>query len=592
MEKVIDRFEHLFRLRLESWTPLKSGLHDYFPQHEIDCLDRAERTFQISRRKIIFLSFENRLVELGGLAAVTRHLPQALVEAGEQVIMLSPLHSTERARAALENGELEECFPLTDFHLCAYSGKIRCYKDLKQKIPTYYLNIEKQFTAGENPYGYFEPEFLLLDSLVFSAGVPFALNKLGITKDIILHANDWETAPVAVTSKYAVISGLLEQARTILTLHNSFDSEIRKRRKQMFFGREIPGGTVLQCSIPLLNGPLTTGSSAFAYELRNDPIQRGVFVNHLQACFSRNPPLGIENGIFGNNSGPFKEIVLKNKKQKAFKDLISEKAKYRKQLLGELINSDDTRIIGRFKFPKDDSSIPVFVMLGRLDLTQKGFDVIFHAFERLPRGSAKLLFCPSSNNSPENLVFFREMEKRCSGDIVILPFRITDAQYTLFLRGASFLVMPSFYEPFGSATEAFLNGTPVLARATGGLFTQINPLNDMKIPPAYKSIIHFDRSLFPPNGILFREEAENENQEKQWGDLSGLTPEMRISNPVYSAMVKSAHDALGIAIDTYSDSHKYVSLVFNGLKQVDGFSWKTAAGKYKKVYDAVSSRGA
>ena len=39
--------------------------------------------------------------------------------------------------------------------------------------------------------------------------------------------------------------------------------------------------------------------------------------------------------------------------------------------------------------------------------------------------------------------------------------------------GATFAVMPSFYEPFGAATEAYLAGTPVIARATGGLTGQV-----------------------------------------------------------------------------------------------------------------------
>jgi glycogen synthase len=592
MKKENDRFEHVFRLRLESWVPLRSSLYDYFSQNEIDCLERSARTFNISRRRIIYLSFENRLVQFGGLTAVNRFLPDALVSAGEQVIVLSPFHASVAAKRALEENELEECFPFTVFHLCAYTGKIRCLRDRRQNIPTYYLDVEKQFTAGENPYSYPEPEFLLLDSLVFAAAVPFVLNKLGIKENLIIHCHDWETAPVAVTSRFAVISGLLEHARTVLTLHNSYDAAIGKRHKLMFFGKQIPGDTVLQCSLPMLSGPLTTVSTVFAHELCHDPLQRGVFVNHLQSLFSKNPPIGIENGVFGSGRGPFEQSLLKKDKKQIFADLASKKEMYRGLLREELSRMMACPgSIGKLELSENDRRTPVFVMLGRLDLMQKGFDVVFHAFKRLPEGKARLIFCPSSGSNPENLSFFKETAEERKGEIVLFPFRITNEQYALFLRGASFFIMPSFYEPFGSVTEAFLNGTPVLARATGGLWAQVNSLNDIEIPQEYSSFLHFDNSSHPPAGILFREKNVGEDAERHWWDLVGLPPEERISNPVFSSMVDSFYSALGMAIDAFSRTQQYISLIYNGLREVEMFSWADTAEKYRKVYDTVSYRG-
>ena len=39
--------------------------------------------------------------------------------------------------------------------------------------------------------------------------------------------------------------------------------------------------------------------------------------------------------------------------------------------------------------------------------------------------------------------------------------------------GSTFGVMPSIYEPFGSAIEFLTRGTPVVARKTGGLVNQV-----------------------------------------------------------------------------------------------------------------------
>ena len=280
-----------------------------------------------------------------------------------------------------------------------------------------------------------------------------------------------------------MISGLLEHARTVLTLHNSYDAAIGKRHKLMFFGKQIPGDTVLQCSLPMLSGPLTTVSTVFAHELCHDPLQRGVFVNHLQNLFSKNPPIGIENGVFGSGRGPFEQSLLKKGKKQIFADLASKKEMHRGLLREELSRMmAHPGSIGNLELSENDRRTPVFVMLGRLDLMQKGYDVVFHAFKRLPKGKARLIFCPSSGSNPENLSFFKAAAEERKGEIVIFPFRITNEQYALFLRGSSFFIMPSFYEPFGSVTEAFLNGTPVLARATGGSGVRLIRLMILKFP--------------------------------------------------------------------------------------------------------------
>lgn len=591
MNNNLGAFDHIFQTKVDSWVLIWKKYHEIFSQREIDQLQRSERVFKASERTIAFLSFENSYASLGGLAAVARLLPKWLNTLGERVVFLTPFHGASKAvLRARDNGTLKLKFSKVVFHLCNYEGVLNCYEDTSTDTPTYHLEVEGQFNAGDNPYLYEDPEKLLLDSLVFSAAVPVALNKLNINSNVILHANDWETAPVAITSKYAVISSLLNQARTVLTLHNSFDSGLPDKFKQMFFNKSIPGDTVLQCSLPLLNGPLTTVSTPFAHELRHDPLQRGIFTDHLQHVFSLNPPIGIENGMFGEPSSPFSASAITRAIKQNFSSILGQKKHLRELFIEQLNNATDSGIIGKLKIGKEQQ-VPLYFMSGRLDIMQKGFDVIFHAFERLPRGSAKLFFCPSSATNSEDLNFFEQFTTRCDGDITIWPFRISQAQYTSFLQGSSFLIMPSFYEPFGAATEGLIHGVPVLARGTGGLWVQVNPYEGINIPQMYGNMFSTKTKQEFPTGILYRENYPDELAALKWRELLDLSLKKRTENELYKSMVDAAYDALNRSLQIFADSEQYGKMILNGTEAVKSFSWEKAVYKYRKIYDIASNRG-
>ncbi len=592
MENQPGEYDHIFQTKVDSWVSLSNALHEFFTQKEIDSLKLAEKTFDSEKRTIVFLSFENKFASLGGLAAVADHLPVWLLKSKERVLFFTPFHSkNNRMKDALKKGILVPCFQNASFNLCNYSGILTCYREINSIVPSYYLEIKERFFAGENPYGYVDKNELLLDSLAFSAAVPFALKQLGVTSNLLFHAHDWETAPIAITSKLAVISAVLEHARTILTLHNSFDTGLPSKYKTLFFGKNIQGETILQCTLPLLNGPLTTVSTPFAHELRHDPLQKGVFTDHLQVVFSRNPPIGVENGMFGEPCPPFSDEAISEAKRGDLNLLIGQKEAQRVQFFEELHKFNDSRIVGSIKITAKSSKAPIFFMSGRLDFMQKGFDVIFHAFERLPRGKAKLFFCPSSRNDNSGLDFFIDFANRCKGDIIIVPFRITREQYNTILKGASFLVMPSFYEPFGAATEGLMNGTPVIARGTGGLWIQVNPAEELYVPSLYGNILNLEKRMGQPTGLLYREDYPDSVAEKSWRNLLNLTPDKRISNPLYKAMVNSAFNALEMAIKTFSTPMFYGSMIYNGIESIHQFSWERAVQKYQKVYDAACFRG-
>ena len=61
---------------------------------ETELRELARRRAAIGPRTVAFLSYENPWGTSGGIAAVARMLPRELAAAGEQVVRISPLHSS------------------------------------------------------------------------------------------------------------------------------------------------------------------------------------------------------------------------------------------------------------------------------------------------------------------------------------------------------------------------------------------------------------------------------------------------------------------------------------------------------------------
>ncbi len=592
MSAMHDSFNYLFNTRLDAWTPIRNAVYKFFSQNEIEYLDRDGRTFNYEKSIIIILSFENRLVQVGGLGAVMRHLPEALKKEKENVLLFTPLHRGNSAvREAIDKGDLKVRLRGVELRICNYKTVIGCFEEKGVQVPTFHIDIEGRFLGCDNPYSYEDCEELLFDSLAFCAAVPRILQHLGYTSNVIINAHDWECAPIALFARLAVLSGILQKAKTMLTLNNSFDSPFPGEFKRLFFNRFLDGETVLQSMIPFSHGPIITVSTPYAYELRHDLLQQGFFVDHLQNIFSINPPIGIENGSLGKKSTPFSAKEMMDAEKGDYEPILKRKQAWRTRAMKILLDEKWNRSYGTFRKEfVNNLSIPLFFMSGRLDLMQKGYDAVFYAFRRLEKDRALLLFSPTPCKGNEDLSFFLEIADECKGNIIIWPFFIPAAHYRILLRGASFLIMPSFYEPFGSAGEGLINGTPVIARATGGLLSQLQPGKEYSIPPQYNKIIP-EYCSTKKNAILFREIYPDDDEKKQWRTMLRFSLRQRIENPLYCAIVDSVYHALSEAINVFHNPDTYGSMIYNGVRSKGGFSWKETAEKYHKVFKAVSVRG-
>lgn len=569
--KALD--ETLFSARVAAFRKASSG-------KECTCSERG------ALRTVVILSFENRYAMAGGLGTVMEYLPGALQDAGERVIMITPFHERlSSMRQAHRRGAFSCRFHRLQMSAGTGALPVSCFEEKQSLIPTYYIAIDGCFQGEQSPYACTDSGALVRDSLSFCAAIPFVCAQLGITDRILFHLHDWETAAAALSVQNAERDGILRQARPVLTLHNSFDAFVGRQAYRDYLGIDQGDTTIIRAVLDRCTLPVTTVSSCFSVELTNDPLQTGVFAPHLQEALRRSLPIGIENGIFGS-AEPAESIVRRGRTKDVMRN---QKAALRSELLRRMTNHRSGECVGRFR----GGSGPVFFLSGRMDLGQKGFDLAFRAFERLPRNCAKLLFSPSPGSVASGdrqwqhaLEYFERFTSRCKGDIEIWPFRLPYEQYRVFLEGSDFLVMPSFYEPFGAATEGMLSGTPVIARATGGLIQQVAPLQSPHLPLYYPSAIQDLWSATGPSGLLFREQ-QHAGDKAEWNAIISADLAGRTGIPLYERMVTEFEKAFRAAISVYANPETYFGLIHAGYTRAGLFDWVKASGRYRNVFDLV-----
>jgi glycogen synthase len=569
-------------------------------------------------RTIVFVSFETGFAPSGGLGAVMKLLPREMAKR-ERCYVVAP-HFAKITGAV---PQVASC------HVPLQGGQVPVgiHHATAAGVDTYLLSAEGFFTAAVDPYvnprdphapvdpyvNPIVPEKLIEDALFFSAAVPPALEALAEVgllpkSDLILHLQDWETACVAQAVRRWAI---LERAACILTLHNPYDRYLgpadSPRVRDLISTLSLTHDNVLAQMIPLTDGPVSTVSQNFAEELTLDPLHTQVFARHLQHLLVGQGVVGIDNGLFGEARFPFSEKAEEQARTGDWRGLQQEKWARRGKLGAVLAAYQQELARAGSSADEDwgedldllDPGLPVFLILGRDDPRQKGYDVVAEAIRRIPQGRARYVFTPMPGDEGLlGLGFLQRLAQERPGEVRVFPFRLAPAPFEALKEGSSFMVMGSLYEPFGAATEAYLAGMPVVARATGGLAQQVAPWPSPALSrEGWRLAAPFHGPLAEPTGFLYREPAVPDAV-GDWQHLvacaywqipvKGDRIEDRRGVPLFEAMVQRAAWALQDAIDLYQrDQLGYARMIFHGTRKLASFGWDRAVQGYRQLYDRV-----
>jgi len=550
--------------------------------------------------RLAFISYETPYAPCGGIAAVMGRMPGYVqAAAGVETIVITPYHHrigktrslplewTGRVAVKTAAGEL----PVDIGFLVDKNG-----------MAWYFLKAQDEayFTGERHPYDVAKTQqeigtILQRDALFFGAALAQALPVIDKGAHWNLLMQDWEAATVALA-----LGRKRSQYGLFLTLHNSYDSGGVSEDRLEAVGIDPryckgPSGaaqaSVLERVLRLTHTPVFTVSRQFAVDLIRDPVQCRIVAPHLQGQLKQRL-CGIDNGPFANLA--VREELLDQAIAGKFTALQEWKEARKAEALDALEVSQPTPEkpvwgdLNRF----DGGDLPWFVMAGRDDPRQKGYDVAALAIRRFlsKGGKACFLFFPIPGDEGQaGLIFLKKLAEEFPESILVLPFIFKEG-FTAALQGAAFGLMPSLYEPFGMANEYYLNGTPVIGRATGGIIQQIVPLRTVKVfTPAVEARAGvWYATQANPSGLLFREEDGLPSLEEDWRGVNAAGYDSRGGNPdrveersryaLIQAMAGQFQAALQDGLEVYQDRRLYFGMLADGVRFIQAsFSWERSA---------------
>jgi glycogen synthase len=549
--------------------------------------------------KLAFVTYETPFAPAGGIAAVMGRLPACVQQAsGLETIVLTPFHHKIARTTALQTEDAGQVVvtygnaPL-DVRLERYHTEVSwCF--LQPQNVRFFAGTPHPYLVGATPEDI--AQHLLRDALVFGTCVVAALQQLDAEAQWVLFLQDWEAATTALACSRAQSAW-----RLFLTLHNSYDSPVADAdlHRHGISAAACPGVTVLNRAIPLIENTLFTVSDQFADDLTQDDFQSQVMADHLQDV--------LRPRILGVNNGPFVDLAVAPKalaraQQGDFQLLAAWKAANRHQAIAALkalTPSPEQPIWGDLRRFRQDASACWFVMAGRDDTRQKGYDVAAAGIRRfLSLGkAAQFFFFPiPGDEGLAGLCFLKKLAEEFPEHIVVCPF-IWREGFFATLQGASFGLMPSLYEPFGMANEFYLNGTVGIGRATGGIVQQIVPIQRVACfsHAAQACASRWHSSSAHPTGLLFRESVHSASAVQDWRAmnaanyrLGGASPdrvEQRNGYGLFRAMSDELRISLEDAVDLFhNESEQYYAMLTEGIAHVQrAFSWQRAAHEYVRT---------
>lgn len=535
-------------------------------------------------RRIAFVAYESQWFPSGGIKAVMDWLPSAVRdEIKLPTIVITPLHRQSAKLADLKRDSVAVASD-TAIRLTKYAVSEGCeWYFVESAMPS--AADPPYFNGARHPYDLVHADQLLRDALFFGEAVPHAIHAIDPKADWTLLLQDWEAATTALAF------GDGAAPRMHLTLHNTYDSPPNKTK---------PGPTVLYRAFEKVRLPILTVSQQFARDMTDDLLQSTVMAPHLQEFLKAHPVCGIDNGPFKKLSIPRDCLdAASNGSYDALQAWKHERRQNAYAALDGHVPSDERSLWGDpRRFRRDDA--PWFVMAGRDDPRQKGYDVAVAAVREYlaavhgTRHCAQFLFFPiPGDEGTAGLSFLWDLANDYPEDVIAFPFMWKEG-FGAALQGAAFGMMPSLYEPFGMANEFYLDGCVGIGRATGGNLQQIVPLRTSRaFSGAVKQRADSLRSSdAPPTGILFREPDGIPTARADWTLINGAgyskdggSPsrvEQRLSTRLFRATVAEMRIAIeeGVRIMKFEPA-AYSQMLTAGVMHIQrSFSWKKAAEEY------------
>jgi len=404
--------------------------------------------------KVLFVSSEVApFRKTGGLADVAGALPRALRRRGIDVRVVMPLYGGMNWNA------LEILDGVLNVPMYFGSARARVRRGVlpASDVPVYCLEYNRYF---DRPHLYGPPGLAYPDNLerfaFFARGALELCKGLGFEPDVV-HSNDWQAALAGPYINTVEWGRPLHAAAPVYTIHNlayqgNFGSGamfITGLGGEHFHSGEFEhfGDVNLMKAAIVHNTFISTVSPSYADEIRTPAYGFGLD----GVLRSRGADLrGILNGIDFDEWNPATDPHLPARFDG--QDL-SGKAACKAALQRE---------VGLPVSPKT----PLYGVIGRLT-SQKGFDVLAHAMDRLLSWNLQIVLLGSGD--PEAERYFSALAVQ-RGDKFRTFIGFDEPLSHRIGAGCDFFLMPSRFEPCGlNQMYSLRYGTLPVVRATGGL---------------------------------------------------------------------------------------------------------------------------
>jgi len=407
--------------------------------------------------KILFAASEAvPFCKTGGLADVAGSLPQALVQAGNEVAVILPLYQ----RVSDKWKDQMEFICHIEVPLGwrrVYCGLFRLERD---GVMWYFVDNEYYFKR-DALYGHYDDGERFG---FFSRAIIALLPALEFMPEVI-HCNDWQTALVPIYLKDECVRWPdIRGIKTVFTIHNiEYQGRYGKETLEDLFGL-APGwfadGTIaMDGDVNLLKGALmtcdaiTAVSPTYAEELRYS-----FFAHGMESVMQLNAGKvhGVLNGIDMDKFDPSKGEGLVAKY--SVRDM-SGKAKNKAALQKQMSLTEEP-------------NVPVIGIVSRL-VSHKGLDLICKVFDQIMDLNCQFVVLGSGDWNYEQ--FFEQKRAQYAGRMGLYRGYNENLANAIY-SGADMLLMPSKSEPCGLAQMiAMRYGTVPIVRETGGLKDTVHP---------------------------------------------------------------------------------------------------------------------